>query len=362
MFLGTGVWLPYVPLWLADLGLQGWEIGIVAGVQPALRWLSALAVAALADRRRARHRLLVRMGLAGALCFVPLLVVRDFPALVIVCSAIALLHGPLIPLVDAIVVDHLEGLGGDYGRLRVAGSMAFVLGALLSAPLVRLFSPAIVPWLLLGAQVGLVPALARLPPGQLGHAGEVRSPWALATPPMRAFLATAFLLQVSCGAWGGFFALHTAALGLPDTVPGITWALAVGVEIVLFTWGRGLIGRIAAERLVGFALVVTVVRWALTAVATSAPAVMALQLAHACTFSVFHLATIGLLAKLVPPASTTSGQGLYGMVAFGLGGSLGLGLAGVLVDRVGTSAVFGIEAVIAAAALLPAVALLRRLR
>lgn len=362
VFLGAGIWLPYVPRWLAWLGLDGLQIGLLGAQQPLLRWLSAITLAATADRWRVRHRLLVVTALGGSLCFLPLLAATRFETLVVVFAAIALLHGSLIPLVDATVLDHLPRLGGDYARLRVAGSVSFAVGALASAPVLAAWSPAALPWLLVAA-ASLVPAtLFGLPRDQLGHAHEARPPWRLLTSPMRAFLATAFLLQVSCGAWGGFFAIHTAALGLSDAVPGIAWGLGVVAEIVLFRFGRGLVGRFTAPQLIGFTLVVTVLRWAATAVATSAPVVVALQLGHAVTFSVFHLATMLLLPRLVPAASSTSGQGLYGFVGFGLGGSTGFLLAGVLVDRIGTAALFAMEAGIAALALLPAWRLARLLR
>lgn len=362
VFLGAGVWLPYVPRWLLWLGLDGVQIGILGAQQPLLRWVSAIMLAAAADRWRVRHRLLVATACAGSLCFLPLLGASRFETLLVIFAAIALLQGSLIPLVDATVLDHLPGLGGDYARLRVAGSVSFAAGALASAPLLATWSPAALPWLLVVAQVVVAPAMLGLPRAQLGHAHEARPPWRLLTPPMRAFLATAFLLQVSCGAWGGFFAIHTAALGLSDAVPGIAWGLGVIAEIVLFRFGRGLVGRFTATQLIGFTLVVTVVRWAATAAATSAPLVVALQLGHAVTFSVFHLATMLLLPRLVPAASSTGGQGLYGFVGFGLGGSTGFALAGLLVDRVGTSALFGMEAAVAALALLPAWRLARLLR
>ncbi|MCW5888917.1 MAG: MFS transporter [bacterium] len=356
------MWLPYVPRWLAWLGLDGMQIGLLGAQQPLLRWVSAIALAAAVDRWRVRHRLLVVTACAGSLCFLALVGATRFETLLVVFAAIALLHGSLIPLVDATVLDHLPRLGGDYARLRVAGSVSFAVGALASAPILAAWSPAALPWLLLSAQVVVAPALLGLPRAQLGHAHEVRPPWRLLTPPMRAFLATAFLLQVSCGAWGGFFAIHTAALGLSDAVPGLAWGLGVVAEILLFRFGRGLVGRFTATQLIGFTLVVTVVRWAATAVATSAPAVVALQLGHAVTFSVFHLATMLLLPRLVPAASSTSGQGLYGFVGFGLGGSAGFALAGLLVDRIGTAALFGLEAAIAALAWAPAWRLARLLR
>ena len=86
---------------------------------------------------------------------------------------------------------------------------------------------------------------------------------------------------------------------------------------------------------------------------------MALQMGHAITFSAFHLASVLLLSRLVPAENRTGGQALYGGIAFGLGGTTGLALAGALVDRIGTSRVFALEAVIALGALVPAVRLRR---
>src|SRR2546422_4564846 len=41
-FLGLGVFLPYFPLYLDHLGYAGWQIGAIVGLQPVLRWTSAL--------------------------------------------------------------------------------------------------------------------------------------------------------------------------------------------------------------------------------------------------------------------------------------------------------------------------------
>jgi MFS transporter, PPP family, 3-phenylpropionic acid transporter len=237
-----------------------------------------------------------------------------------------------------------------------------VTGSLVSAPVVHVFSPTVVPLLLLLPMPGLVFALSRLPRAQLGRAEHFRAPWRLLNPSLATFLATAFLIQLSCGAWGGFFAVHTTSLGFSDTVPGLTWALAVSAEVAMLFWGARILARIPPSQLIVVALIVTVVRWALTAVARQEVVVMVLQIGHAFTFSAFHLAALMLLARLVPAESSTGGQALYGLVAFGAGGSCGVGLAGALVDPLGTSAVFGFEAVIAALALVPATWLYRLTR
>src|SRR2546430_5092080 len=156
-FLGLGVFMPYFPLYLDHLGYAGWQIGAIVGLQPMLRWTSALGWAHVADRWRVRRRLLVLAGLCGALAVLPLLVVRRFAAVAAVSMAIGLVHGPIIPMLDATVIDHLPRLGGGYGRLRPWGSPGFGAGAPPSAPLGVRFPSAAVPVLLRLAARPLAP-------------------------------------------------------------------------------------------------------------------------------------------------------------------------------------------------------------
>jgi len=223
-----------------------------------------------------------------------------------------------------------------------------------SAPLVSAWSPAIVPILIAVPTFGLAPALARIPSEQLGHADRFYAPWALVTPPMAAFLSTVFLIQMSSGAWTGFFGMHTASLGFSDAIPGVTWSLAVSAEVMVLFWGRRLLEWLEPQDLIVIALLVTVVRWALTAMARDETLVVAIQLGHAVTFSTFHIAALLLLTRIVPAEGSTGGQALYGMVGFGVAATMGQLLAGSIVDRIGTARLFGVEAVLAFLGIVPA--------
>ncbi len=359
MFLGAGVWMPYMPLYLASIGLDGTQVGLLGALTPAMRWASAICLGWVADRRRIRRQVLVATAALGSLCFVPLLFVRDFATLVVVFVALNLCHGTLIPMLDAIVVDHLAELGGDYGRLRLWGSLSFILGSAASAPFVHAYGTDVIPLLLTVPQLALAPVLLLLPQGQRGRPEHARAPWALVTPAFAALLATGLLVQASSGAWGGFFALHVRALGLSDSLPGFAFALAVVVEVVLFHWGRRVLAWIAPAELILVALVATVVRWALSAIVTNPVGVVLVQVGHVFTFSAFHLAAVALVAELVPPENATSGQSLYGLMVFGVGGTVGIGLAGALVDRLGTPGLFWFEAAVALTGAVPAWTLAR---
>ncbi len=358
-FLGVGIYLPYIPLYLARLGYSGWQIGLVVGTQPLVRWTSAIGWAYVADRWRIRRWLLVGLALGGAVCLLPMLVVRSFPVVALVLAAVSICHGPVLPMLDASVIDNLPQLGGDYGRLRLWGSAGFIVGAAASAPLVAALSAGIVPLLLLIPNLLLAPALLRLPSPSSDAELRFRPPWRLLTPPLAAMFGTVFLVELSSGAWNGFFALHTSALGLPDSTPGVAWGLAVLGEVLLFRSGGGLLAWLPVPRIVVLATAVTAARWALSACVERQALVIGVQLAHAVTFSALHLAAQALIARFVPPDNTTGGQALYGMARFGAGGTAGVWLAGALVDWVGTRGLFVIEALVALAALIPALRLRR---
>jgi PPP family 3-phenylpropionic acid transporter len=360
MFATAGIYLPYFPLYLDHLGFSGAEIGTVVAIQPILRHLTSMTFGWVADRLRARHAMTVATAAIAVAWFVPLLWVDEFLPMLTVLTGISVFHGPIIAAIDSTVMDHLDDLGGDYGRLRLWGSVAFIVAAGASAVAVATWSITVVPALFLAPAALLPVALARLPRGQSEVHRRAVAPWRLLNPPLVAFLACVMLAHMSSGAWNGFFGIRTARLGLPSWVPGLTWGLAVTAEVVLFRLGRRVLAIVTPAHLVLLSIGITVLRWVGTALATDPAVLVLLQIGHAFTFSALHLAAMLLLGRLVPAESSTSGQALYGLTGFGIGGSTGLWLAGMLLGPLGTSGLFLFSAGIAALALVPAAILVRR--
>jgi len=360
MFATAGIYLPYFPLYLDHLGFSGTEIGAVIAIQPILRHVASITFGWAADRWRARHAMTVGTAALAVAWFLPLLWVQDFLPMIAVVTGISAFHGPVISAIDATVMDHLDDLGGDYGRLRLWGSVAFIGSAGASALAVGTWSIAVLPMLFLAPATLLPFALARLPRTQSETHRRAAAPWRLLNTPLAAFLACVMLMHMSSGAWGGFFGIHTMRLGLPSWVPGLTWGLAVTAEVALFRLGHRVLGIVTPARLVAFSVGMTIVRWVGTALAADPAVLVLLQVGHAFTFSAMHLAAMLLITRLVPPESSTSGQALYGLVGFGVGGSVGLWMAGMLLEPLGTSGLFLFSGGVAALALAPAAILVRR--
>jgi PPP family 3-phenylpropionic acid transporter len=169
---------------------------------------------------------------------VPLLFVTDFPTLARRLRRDQRVSRHAHPDDRRDVVDHLDELGGDYGRLRLWGSLSFIIGAAGSAPLVGAYGPSVIPWLLVAPQILLAPVLLFLPRGQRGLAEHARAPWALLTPALGGVPRDGVPRAGEHRRVERVLRAPRARARLPDSLPGLTFALAVVVEVALFHWGR----------------------------------------------------------------------------------------------------------------------------
>src|SRR5690348_147352 len=128
-FLVVGVQLPFWPVWLAGHGLDPTQI---AGVFAAAIWAKIVAtpaIAALADR--IGHRRTVMTALAGAawLAYAALWPVGGLWPLLALNLLGGVAQSALMPLGDAVTLAAVGERGLDYGRIRVWGSLSFVLAS-----------------------------------------------------------------------------------------------------------------------------------------------------------------------------------------------------------------------------------------
>ena len=151
-------------------------------------------------------------------------------------------RAPLTSLADASALAHVRHHGGSYGRLRLWGSLGFLVAAAATgAGIERAGIGVIVPaaaWAL-AACAAVSFALPAAPPGERARAwsapGCISS--ARSTPGCSS-LAAAFA-QMATAAYDAGFSLHLARLGFGGRFIGAAWATGVAAEIALF----GRVGR-----------------------------------------------------------------------------------------------------------------------
>ena len=127
-FQAVAINMAFMPAYLRGLGLSGREISTVFAISPLLALAVPLAWATLADRTR-RHDRVLRMVVGGAcLGFVPLLFARSFGPILIGWITYAVFSVSVGGLADALAVARVRA-GAIYGRLRLWGSVGFVVAA-----------------------------------------------------------------------------------------------------------------------------------------------------------------------------------------------------------------------------------------
>jgi len=147
--------------------------------------------------------------------------------------------------------------------------------------------------------------------------------------PFAVFIFASVCLQISFGAYYGFFALYLRDLGYSGQQTGLFIALGVLAEVGIFLIAGRLIRTYGVWNLLFASIALTAIRWfALGVMAESATVIFISQLVHALSFGLTHAVSVHFIHQYLPSSFHSRGQAVYISVAFGFGGALGNYMAG----------------------------------
>jgi PPP family 3-phenylpropionic acid transporter len=323
IFVVFGVHIPFWPLWLGARGLSAEQLSLLFATG---QWVKAAAspLAGMAADRSGQPRLIMLMlSCATAAAFMFCLWAHSFLALLLLTAAIGAFLSSLMPLGDNLTLASAYAGQVDYGRVRLWGSLAFVATLLVAGRILDGRPADTVLYLLIGGAALTFAACFGLPAGPAAPRRARSAGWrALATPRMLVFLAAATLVQGSHSVPTIFGTLHWRAIGISDGTIAVFWAEGTLAEVVLFFLGAPLLRRVGPLGLIALGGGAGLVRWTVTAFATTVPVIALVQLLHAFTFGAAHLGAMHHLARTVPDEQAATGQALYTAVV----GSIGPGL------------------------------------
>ena len=325
-FFSYGIFLPFWSVWLKGTGLTPDIIGILLGAGLVARFLGSLLIA---PRVSAPSRLIMALRL---LALATLLFALAFYAgdnvvwLALVIVGFNLFFSPLVPLTDALAGSWQKQIAMDYGRVRLWGSIAFVMGSALTGKLVSQFDyRAILVMLTLGVASMLLGMLLRpsvLPQGE-SHQQDATGgrAWRELVIQNWRFLACVSLLQGAHAAYYGFSAIYWQSVGYTASTVGYLWSLGVVAEVVIFALSNRLFRRFSAGDLLLLSAACGAVRWGLMGWTTELPWLIVAQILHCGTFTVCHLAAMRYISAR-QGSEVIRLQAVYSAVA--TGGSIAL--------------------------------------
>lgn len=345
LYGGYGALSPFLPSFLEARGLDASEIGTLLAAAMLVRLAAGPILGRLADRRGAvRGFLAAGLALAAGLTLA-FLAGSGFPVLLTIALGQAVATAPLAPLADAVALAGGRN-GAAYGRIRGAGSAAFIATTVLTGFLVGPFGHGI--GLLLCAVLFGAAALVALPrpaasrPPSLRGEGQAEGldeggfRLLVADPRFRRLVLAAALVIGAHAMHDAFAVLVWQGAGIGPRAAGLLWAEAVAAEVVVFLWlGPRLVARMGPPRALALAALTGAVRWAVQAQTAWLPALAVIQLLHGITFALLHLACLRLIVEAVPEARRATALALYGTFGLGLASALMTLIAGPLTGALG---------------------------
>jgi len=341
-FLVTGVQLPFWPVWLAGRGLDSREIAALFAIAIWVKVVTTPAIGTLADWLGRRRAMMIVLAAVSCLFYARLWDAHGFPALLLLTLGAGVAQSALMPLGDSITLAAVRRDGIDYGRVRVWGSVTFIIasiasGAWLANAVPGLGGNAVLALVLAASTILLVACVAvPVPPRD----GSVMPRFATLRSMARerrfwSFVLAAAALQASHQVYYGFGTLYWRSLGFSEGVIGCLWAEGVLAEIILFWQGGPLLARLGPLGLMAVGGAAGIVRWGLTGLVSGLVPTAALQLLHALTFGAVHLGAMNFLSRSVPPGAAASAQALYAGTSAGIGGGIVMLGAGALYSSYG---------------------------
>lgn len=296
------------------------EIGLIFAVALWAKIPIGLLVMSISDQTGDRKKTLIAVSLItfGGFCVFPFL--SGFWQLLIAWGLVGTLLTTLIPIADSLAVIAIKRTQMNYGRVRLWGSVAFIMVSILGGYYLDGKSHEAVLHLILFGTVFIVISSIAVPDlreeprkGQKIALFEL-----LKEPSFVVFVVTAAALQASHAALYGFATLHWIESGIDKTTIGLLWAEGVVAEIILLAYATFLLKRLGISGLFLLAGIAGIVRWIVLGSTTSLPALVIVQGLHAFTFAGTLIASIGFISERVPKDQSATAQGLYDGLAMGL--------------------------------------------
>jgi PPP family 3-phenylpropionic acid transporter len=345
----VGISLPFFPGYFEARGFSASQIGVLLAIGPACALFAPPLWGQLADRTGRPGLVLAIVSTGSALGYALLTRAPGFPAVFGALSVSAVFASAISTLIDTLALQHVVHSGGSYARLRVFGSLGFVVSSLGFGLVVTGYGPAtvLVPAGLMAAAATWAFATLAGAPRRLhdGPRPTFGAAWELLRRrEVALFLAATSLHWIACTPYHGSLALYVHALGHGPFVVSLSAGLAVVSEIaVMWTWPRWS-GAVSARTLLMVAFGASSVRWALMAWTTRADVLVASALLHALTFGAFYLAAVAWMAERAPASLRATGQSLFVACTFGIGGLVGYMGSGRAYDALGGGPLFALAA------------------
>lgn len=356
-FALLGAIAPYAPLYFAHLGFSPARIGELVAMPMLMRCLAPNLWGWLGDKTGQRLRIIRWGALLTLLGFSLIFINKSYAWLALVMLIHAFFWHAILPQFEVITFEHLSQRPQDYSRIRLWGSVGFIVTVVLLGYVFADLGLGSFPWLVCLIMLGIWLSSLLVPRAKT-QAARLQSQVGygffsyLQQRPIGVFYLAVMLMQISHGPYYTFLSVYLTELGYSRSAVGWLWSLGVLAEIGLFIYMPKLLLRFSLRHVLLASFALAAVRWlALGYLADQLLCLIVIQILHAATFGSFHAAAMQFVQRQFPSNRQGQGQALYVSLS-GVGAAIGALYAGYMWSAAGAAGTFAVAAGAATMALI----------
>ena len=301
-FFSYGIFLPFWSIWLKGEGVDPAMIGLLLGVGLTARFVGSLILTPAVKDPSKLITALRLFAFLSLLFTVAFMLGTHWAWLFFVMTGFNVFFAPMVPLGDSLAGAWQKQFPFDYGKIRVWGSVAFIISSSLLGILIDAYGHPIILYGLIASTLALfLTSMLRpkvMPQGKVKEAehSSVTFMQLVSDAPVWRFLLCVSLLQGAHAAYYGFSALYWEKAGYDTATIGYLWSLGVVAEVIVFMLSHRLFRRWSARNLLLLSACCGLLRWGLMGSFTALPALVIVQILHSGTFTVCHLAAMRFIS------------------------------------------------------------------
>ncbi|AAP95359.1 MFS transporter [[Haemophilus] ducreyi] len=316
-FCAYGVLMPFLPVWLRHHGYTTEMIGLLASFGYLFRFAGGMLSSQWAKQANQLIPTLRRLTLLNIMTIILLAYTVDsvwllFPALML----FHIFNAGTMPISDSIASLWQKQIGLDYGKARLFGSIAFVVGSLSTGYLANWWGEQVIIWIMAGFFILLGSGQLLTPQQHFVNNAQNQTAchltyWQILKQPttLRMMIAIS-LIMGSHAAYYTYSTIHWSTAGISTQTSSFLWGTAVCSEIIFFLFANQLFKSWRIQHLMILGSIAAIIRWSILASTTHIVALFCSQTLHALTFGVAHYAMIRYISTQASE-KVTKLQGLY---------------------------------------------------
>jgi len=329
-----GLIVPFLAVFLDARGFTSLEIGEILAVITATKIVAPSLWAQLADKSGQQLRIVKVGALLSLFCFSLIIWTFSYWPLMFSLAMFSLFITSILPQIEVMTLNSIRKSAKIYARIRLWGSIGFVIVAMLSGELIERYSAEAFSYIGIVILAGLFISTLLNKQPRIAKKTSVDNVSIKAKVFNRNFLLFFFaglMLQMSFGPYYVFFALYLKNLAYSGFLIGIFIAIGVVAEIGVFVFAAIFFKSFSLKALIGMSILLTAFRWFIVGHFASSDMALAFsQLIHALSFGLYHSASISFIQQHFNANQQSRGQAIYIGGVYGVGGAIGAYVAGLL--------------------------------